>query len=84
MLQNNHSAILNDAAAALADKATEPSMRGLGWWDQVKMLVAFGKGGKTRWITIHEVVSAIGSEKTRDILFFHAFSGCDIVSSFHE
>ena len=32
---------------------------------------------------IHKVVSAIGPEKTCGILFFHAFSGCDIVSSFH-
>lgn len=48
-----------------------------------KMWVTFGKGEKTRWIPIHEVVSAIGPEKTRGILFFHAFSGCDIVSSFH-
>ena len=48
-----------------------------------KMRVTFGKGEKTRWIPIHEVVSATGPEKTRGILFFHAFSGCHIVSSFH-
>ena len=47
------------------------------------MWVTFGKGEKTRWIPIHEVVSAIGLEKTNGILFYHAFSGCDIVSSFH-
>ena len=48
-----------------------------------KMRVTFGKGEKTKWIPIHEVDSATEPEKTRGILFFHAFSGCDIVSSFH-
>ena len=32
----------------------------------------------------HDVASTIGQEKTRSILFFHAFSGCDVVSAFHE
>jgi hypothetical protein len=46
-----------------------------------KMLVAFGKGEKTRWILTHKVVSAIGPEKTSGVLFFHAFSGhCVILS----
>ena len=48
-----------------------------------KMWVSFGKGEKTKWIPIHEVVPAIGPKKTRGILFFHAFSGCDMVSAFH-
>ena len=29
-----------------------------------KMWVSFGKGEKTKWITIHEVVPTIGPEKT--------------------
>ena len=32
-------------------------------------------------ITIH--VSAIGPEKTSGILYFHAFTGCNVVSAFH-
>ena len=48
-----------------------------------KMWVAFGKGEHRRWIPIHELVSAIGPEKTTGILFFHAFTGCDLVSSFN-
>ena len=47
-----------------------------------KMWVAFGKGEHRRWIPIHEPVSAIGPEKTSGMLFFHAFTGCD-VSSFN-
>ena len=57
-----------------------PSLMQLGLEE---MWVTFGKGDKTRWIPIHEAVSVIGPEKTRGILFFHAFSGCDVVSAFH-
>ena len=42
-----------------------------------KMWVAFGKGEHSRCIPIHELVSAIGQEKTSGMLFFHAFIGCD-------
>lgn len=48
-----------------------------------KMWVVFGKGEHTRWIPIHDVVSAIGPEKTKGMLFFHAFTGCDVVSGFN-
>ena len=43
-----------------------PSLMQLGL---EKMWVAFGKGEKMRWISIHEVASAIGPEETRGILF---------------
>ena len=36
-----------------------------------------------KWIPIHDIVSAIGPEKTSGILYFHAFTGCDVVSAFH-
>lgn len=48
-----------------------------------KMWIAFGQGANAQWIPVHEVVSAIGSEKASGILYFHAFTGCDAVSSFH-
>jgi len=31
---------------------------------------------------VHELCLAIGLAKTRQILFFHAFTGCDVVSAF--
>ena len=46
------------------------------------MWVAFGTGDHRRWIPIHELVSAIGPEEMRGMLFFYAFMGCDVVSSF--
>ena len=56
-----------------------PSLQELGL---EKMWIAFGQGAKMRWIPVHEVVSAIGLEKTRGIPYFHVFTGCDVVSAF--
>ena len=47
-----------------------------------KLWIAFGQGAHLKWIPIHEIVPVIGPEKTSGILFFHAFTGCDVVSSF--
>lgn len=46
------------------------------------MWVAFGQAANARWIPIHEIVPAIGKEKACGILYFHAFTGCDVVSAF--
>lgn len=70
----------NDTDIVVIATSVMPALMQLGL---EKMWVTFGKGEKTRWIPIHEVVSAIGPEKTRGILFFHAFTGCDVVSAFH-
>lgn len=48
-----------------------------------KMWVRFGKGEHTRWIPIHDLVTNLGFEKSKGMLFFHAFTGCDVVSGFH-
>lgn len=47
-----------------------------------KLWIAFGQGTHLKWIPIHDIVSTIGPEKTSGILFFHAFTGCDVVSAF--
>ena len=57
-----------------------PSLQDLGLEN---LFIAFGQGASTRWIPVHEVVSSIGLEKVGGILFFHAFTGCDVVSGFH-
>ena len=43
--------------------------------------IAFGRGFSARWIPVHEVVSAIGPDKASGMLYFHAFTGCDVVFS---
>ena len=44
--------------------------------------IAFGQGASARWIPVHDVLTAIGPEKVSGILFFHAFTGCDVASGF--
>ena len=44
--------------------------------------VEFGQGQSIRWLPIHDMVVNLGPEKSSGILFFHAFTGCDVVSAF--
>ena len=44
--------------------------------------VAFGHGSKVRYIPCHEIAVSLGPDASRGLLFLHAFSGCDTVSSF--
>ena len=48
----------------------------------VQLWVAFGVGKSYRYLAIHELASALGTDRCKAIAFFHAFSGCDTVSSF--
>ena len=70
----------NDTDVLVIAISVLPSLQEIGL---EKMWIAFGQGAKMRWIPVHEVVSAIGLEKARGIPYFHAFTGCDIVSAFH-
>jgi len=47
-----------------------------------QLTVSFGQRNNLRWIPVHKLCLAIGLAKTRQILFFHAFNGCDVVSAF--
>ena len=81
-LQSSESIVIeaNDTVVIIA-VATLPSLQGLGLQT---MWIPFGQGASARWIPVHDIVSAIGSEKTSGILYFLAFhTGCDVVSSFH-
>ena len=49
-----------------------------------QLWVSFGLGNKRRWIPIHTISSHLGPAKSKCILFFHAFSGCDTVSGFRN
>ena len=47
-----------------------------------KLWISFGQGDNHRWIPVHDICQEIGMEKSKGILFFHAFTGCDVVSAF--
>lgn len=63
----------NDTDVIVIAVSCFPSLKELGL---AKLWIAFGQGRSLKWIPIH------GLEKTRGILFSHAFSGCDVVSAF--
>ena len=44
--------------------------------------VAFGMGKNYRLIPAHRIYAAIGNMKSQALPMFHAFTGCDTVSSF--
>ena len=45
-----------------------------------ELWVAFGQSGKRRWLPIHKLVEKLGAERCKRFPFFHAFTGCDMVS----
>ena len=47
-----------------------------------KMWIVFGQATDFRWIPVDDIADVIGPERARWILFFHAFTGCDVVSAF--
>jgi len=47
-----------------------------------QLWIAFGQGRNLKWIPVHDLCLSIGMEKSKGILFFHAFTGCDVVSAF--
>ena len=56
-----------------------PSLQAIGLQ---QMWIAFGQGQHLRWIPVHDLCVSLGPQKSTGILFFHAFTGCDVISSF--
>lgn len=55
------------------------TLHGLGLKE---LWIGFGAGKHYKDIPIHEVANLLGPERSMAILFFHAFTGCDVTSSF--
>ena len=48
-----------------------------------QLWLAFGQGQNLRWVPVHDLCCRPTlAEKSKGMLFFHAFTGCDIVTSF--
>ena len=50
--------------------------------DIQELWVAFVTGKNFRYMQIHEIVASIGLSKSQALPMFHAYTGCDTVSSF--
>ena len=51
--------------------------------DVQELWVAFGMGKNFRYIPAHEIASSFGPDKSQALPVFHAYTGCDTVSSFN-
>lgn len=69
----------NDTDVVVIAVSVFSSLKELGL---LKLWVAYGQGTNARWIPIDNIVSAMGPMKSRALLFFHAFTGCDNISAF--
>jgi len=70
----------NDTDVVIIAVSVLPSLQQLGLQS---MWIAFGQAASARWIPVHEIVSAVGPQKASGILYFYAFTACDVVSAFH-
>ena len=50
----------------------------------VEIWVAFGVRRKFNYFSIKNICLALGEEKSKRFPFFHAYTGCDTTSQFHE
>ena len=55
-----------------------PILRKLALW------LAFDQGRSLRYISVHDLCDRLDQEKINGMLFFHAFTGCDIASDFRN
>ena len=69
----------NDTDVLVIAVSTFSQLQELG---RQEMWLAFGQGRNLKWTLVHELVLTLAPEKIRGMLFFHSFTGCDIVSSF--
>ena len=50
--------------------------------DDTEIWIALGTGEHLRYIPAHDIAKELGQEKALPLPMFHAFTGCDTVSSF--
>ena len=43
-----------------------------------QLWISFGTGKDFRYIPIHAIASALCPQMTKGLVFFHAFTGCDV------
>lgn len=76
----------NIKKAAILANGIDVIVIGIGSFDILskdglqELWICFGRGEKRRWMPIHLIFSALGQQKYKGLLFFHAFSGCDSCS----
>ena len=44
--------------------------------------IEYGTGKNKRYLPVHEIANSLGKSRSKALLFWHAFTGCDTVSAF--
>ena len=47
-----------------------------------ELWITFGVGKHYGYIAAYQIAEALGEHRSRPLLFFHAFTGCDVISFF--
>lgn len=71
----------NDTDVLVIGLSMFPTLQSMGLQ---QLWLIFGQGQSLRWIGIHNLYSSVGEEKAKGMLFFHAFTGCDVDSAFRN
>ena len=74
------------SSACILSNDTDIIILAVAFFEELSLLglktlwVSFGVGKNRRWFPIHNLYRYLGHSKSKGLLFFHALSGCDIVS----
>ena len=71
----------NDTDVLVIAVATFSQLLELGLQE---LWLAFCQGRNLKWIPVHELTSTLTPERSSGMLFFHAFTGCVMVSAFRR
>ena len=71
-----------DHAANSGYRRCRPGCLHIVSMENTQLWIAFGTGKHLRYIPSHEIATSLGAEKAQALPMFHAFTGCDTVSSF--
>lgn len=78
LLHSQHAAARGCAKIIISSTDTDVIVITVSCYRHIKvdqLWIAFGKGKEFRWAPVHEIACAL--------LFCHAYTGCDTVSTFH-
>jgi len=84
MLHLQHAAEQGHAKAYLRTVDTDVVVQTVYHFNQLKMSeiwIGFGSGKAFKEIPIHHICEQLGPPRCEALLFFHAFTGCDVTSS---
>ena len=85
LLHAAHAAANGHARIMIKTVDTDVVVLAIACFEQLgasELWIAFGAAKNLRYIAVHELVEILDTDRSKALPFFHAFTGCDTVSSF--